>query len=148
MNYFYNLWQRSATFGFTWVLGSAIMKIAWGIWVLNPMYDSIGLSNAYVEMNKYFTPNSDRVWGIIFVVCGVIQLHSLFTRYFLYRLITSYISLALWGFIVIQLAVVNLGSTGIATYGTMAIMEFFITGVRMWEHLRKRMYKDSIRRFL
>src|SRR5689334_3021530 len=130
----YTISQRIRTFSFA----SALIKTALGFWFIIPFWDTLGTIAGYREMNKYFAPHSDIIWGCIYFFVGIVHMYSVFTDKFLFRLILSYLSTGLLGFLALQTAFANQITTGIPLFGSLTIMEIIVLVFRMIEHKNKR----------
>lgn len=97
---------------------SATYALMWGMWLANPLLDTFGGSPTYHSMSFFA---SEIVWGGWLFGLGAIILYFIARRK-LHLIAFPLATLsATWIFIAIMLARANLSSTGLVSYGTLAL---------------------------
>ena len=100
----------------------AVFLILWGAWVINPMWDTFGVSGSYALMAK-LAP--EWVWGAISLFVGITQMVTLFTNKMKVRLFTSFFSILILSTLAVFSGVGNYRSTGMIGAISIAICEWF-----------------------
>lgn len=122
----------------THIFCTAGIKMWYGIWLLSPFWDAFAINPAaYGAMSMYA---SRWIWGTLFFVIGIVQMYALWADRYKLRSYIGYMSLALFLFLTGMLMQSNIGISGVATYGWLAVCDIIssvITRVPRIRFLRK-----------
>ncbi len=99
---------------------SALNKIIWGAIFLMPQ-STFSLAISYKYMSQIASENT---WGIVLLITGILHTLALFMHKLHFRLIMQSLSVGIWLFIAMTLALSNPLGTGMYTYGLSAILDF------------------------
>jgi hypothetical protein len=100
----------------------AVFLILWGVWVMNPFWDTFVVSGSYALMAK-LAP--EWLWGAVFLFIGIVQMFALFTPRLKLRLYTSFSSILILSTLAIFSGVGNYRSTGMIGAISIAVCEWF-----------------------
>lgn len=105
---------------------SGVASFLWGIWLLNPVFDSFYSTPTFDTMAQ-IAP--EWVWGAVMCIIGFAQIESTVLHRLNARKVTSITLATMWIFITTLFAYSNIASTATVIYATFA-------GFTIWSYLR------------
>lgn len=111
---------------------TSLVKILYGLTLLNPWQNAFAIAPAYKYMSQYFDEN---VWGALFLIVGAVQMYTLWKDYLRVRSYLNYVALLLMIFLFGMLLASGVASTGLGTYGALMICDMI--SIIVTRHPRK-----------
>jgi len=119
---------------------TALVKILYGLSLLNPWQDAFVIAPAYHAMAYYFNEN---VWGAMFFIIGTVQMYTLWKDHIRIRSYVNYLALPLMLFLVGMLLASGVASTGLGTYTALMIGD--VVSIIVPRHPRRPYVKDRLK---